>query len=51
VLTEETMTLEEMEKRIIAKELKKSGQSLIVTAKNLGISRTTLYKKMKKYGI
>jgi DNA-binding NtrC family response regulator len=51
VLTEETMTLEEMEKRIIAKELKKSGQSLIITAKNLGISRTTLYKKMKKYGI
>jgi transcriptional regulator with PAS, ATPase and Fis domain len=45
------MTLEEMEKRLITKELKKRGQRLIVTAKKLGISRTTLYKKMKKYGL
>jgi DNA-binding NtrC family response regulator len=51
VLIEETMTLEEMEKRLITKELKKRGQRLIVTAKKLGISRTTLYKKMKKYGL
>ncbi len=51
VLTDESVSLEEMEKRIISKELKKSGQSLIITAKNLGISRTTLYKKMKKYGL
>ena len=49
--TDETMTLEQMEKQMIVKELKKQSQSLSLTAKNLGISRTTLYKKMKKYGL
>ncbi len=48
---EETLTLEEMEKRMIAMELKKNSQSLSLTARNLGISRTTLYTKIKKYGI
>jgi len=48
---EETLTLEEMEKRMIAMELKKNGQSLSLAARNLGISRTTLYTKIKKYGI
>jgi DNA-binding NtrC family response regulator len=47
----ESVTLEEMEKRMIAKELKNTGQSLSLVAKNLGISRTTLYKKMQKYGL
>jgi transcriptional regulator of acetoin/glycerol metabolism len=51
VHNDETLTLEEMEKQLILKELKKQSQSLSITAKNLGISRTTLYKKMKKYGI
>jgi len=50
-ITDETLTLEEMEKRTIVKELKKQDQSISLAAKNLGISRTTLYKKMKKYGI
>lgn len=49
--TAETLTLEEMEKQMIVKELKKQNQSLSLAASNLGISRTTLYKKMKKYGI
>ncbi len=49
--TDETITLEQMEKQMIVKELKKQSQSLSLTAKNLGISRTTLYKKMKKYGL
>ncbi len=48
---EETLTLEEMEKRMIAMELKKNSQSLSLAARNLGISRTTLYTKIKKYGI
>jgi DNA-binding NtrC family response regulator len=47
----ETLTLEEMEKQMIVNELKKQSQSLSLAARNLGISRTTLYKKMKKYGI
>jgi DNA-binding NtrC family response regulator len=51
VHTDETLTLEEMEKQMILKELKIQSQSLSLTARNLGISRTTLYKKMKKYGI
>ena len=50
-LAGETLTIEEMEKRLIAKELKNNSQSLSVTAKNLGISRTTLYKKIQKYGL
>ncbi len=51
VHTDEILTLEEMEKQMIVKELKKQSQSLSLAARNLGISRTTLYKKMKKYGI
>jgi len=50
-IADETLTLDEMEKRMILKELKKHRQSLSLAAKNLGISRTTLYKKMKKYGL
>jgi DNA-binding NtrC family response regulator len=48
---DEPVTLEEMEKRMIRKELKSHGQNLSVIAKHLGISRPTLYKKMKKYGL
>ena len=51
VFSQETMTLEEMEKMMIAKELNINGQTLGTVAKNLGISRTTLYKKMQKYGL
>jgi len=51
VTTNEILTLEEMEKRTIMKELKTPRQNLSIAAKNLGISRTTLYKKMKKYGL
>jgi len=51
VQPDETLTLEEIEKRYISKELKKNCQSLTLVAQNLGISRTTLYKKMKRYGI
>jgi transcriptional regulator of acetoin/glycerol metabolism len=51
ILTKETLTLEEMEKRTILNELKSNSQSLSIVAKNLGISRTTLYKKMKNYGL
>ncbi len=51
VHTNETLTLEEMEKQMIIKELRKDDQSLSLAARKLGVSRTTLYKKMKKYGI
>ncbi|EKD30860.1 MAG: hypothetical protein ACD_77C00467G0006 [uncultured bacterium] len=51
VQPDESITLDEIEKRYILKELKKNSQCLTLVAQNLGISRTTLYKKMKKYGI
>ncbi len=51
VFPAESQTLEEMENRVIAKELKNKSGNLSEVAKNLGISRTTLYKKMKKYGL
>ena len=51
VFSQEAMTLEEMEKRMIVKELNTNSQTLGAVAKNLGISRTTLYKKMQKYGL
>ncbi len=47
----ETVTLEEMEQKMITRELNKFSQNLSLAARNLGISRTTLYKKMKKYGL
>lgn len=50
-VSRENLTLEEMEKRMVMNELKNNSQSLSIAAKNLGISRTTLYKKMKKYGL
>lgn len=48
---EKKLTLEEMELRMIRKELQAEDQNLSVVARNLGISRPTLYKKMKKYGL
>jgi two-component system response regulator HydG len=51
LFSQETLTLEEMEKRMIVKELKNDNHNLSVAAKNLGISRTTLYKKLQKYGL
>jgi DNA-binding NtrC family response regulator len=47
----ETETLEEMEKKMILTTLKKNGFSQNVTAEQLGITRQTLYNKIKKYGI
>jgi len=47
----EKLTLEEMEIRMIRSELQREGQNLTLVARNLGISRPTLYKKMKKYGL
>ena len=44
-------TLEEMEKKMIISTLKKNGYSQGITADQLGITRQTLYNKIKKYGI
>jgi transcriptional regulator with PAS, ATPase and Fis domain len=42
-------TIEEMEQKMIAKVLKTSRSNLSAAAYQLGITRQTLYNKMKKY--
>jgi DNA-binding NtrC family response regulator len=44
-------TLEDMEKRTIISTLKKNDFNQKLTAEQLGITRQTLYNKIKKYGI
>jgi DNA-binding NtrC family response regulator len=43
--------LEEHEKQLIEKALKAFGNNKKLTARELGINRTTLYNKMRKHGI
>jgi len=45
------LNLEEIEKNAIIKALKKHKGNLSKTAKDLGLGRTTLYRKMNKYGL
>ncbi len=44
-------TIEDMERKMIVRILQKSGQNLSAAAVQLGISRQTLYNKMKKYNL
>lgn len=44
-------TLEEMEKQMIVTSLEKEGGNIRAMAEKLGITRQTLYNKLKKYGI
>ena len=44
-------TLEEMEKRLIAESIKKNDNNLSTVASKLGITRQTLYNKLKKYDL
>lgn len=45
------MTLDDMEKRMISDNLKQHNNNLSVVAERLGITRQTLYNKIKKYGL
>jgi DNA-binding NtrC family response regulator len=47
----DSFNLEENEKNIIRRALMKNGGNLKHTVNDLGISRKTLYNKMKKYGL
>jgi two-component system response regulator HydG len=47
----EDLTLEEVEARHIQRVLSKHRGNLIRTAESLSISRTTLWRKIKKYGL
>jgi transcriptional regulator with PAS, ATPase and Fis domain len=44
-------TLEEMEKKMIIRTLKRNNYNQSLTADQLGVTRQTLYNKLKKYGI
>jgi transcriptional regulator with PAS, ATPase and Fis domain len=44
-------TIEAMEKLLIQKNMETTGGNLSAIAKNLGITRQTLYNKMKKYDL
>lgn len=44
-------TLEEMEMKMIQRTLEKCGSNLSAVASQLGITRQTLYNKMKKFGL
>lgn len=48
---EDTLKLEEMEKRFILRALEKNPGNVSAAADQLGITRQTLYNKMKKFGI
>jgi DNA-binding NtrC family response regulator len=45
------MTLDEMEKKLISETIRRYGNNISIVAGKLGITRQTLYNKMKKYKI
>ena len=45
------LTLEEMEKRTIIESLKRNSNNLSIVAQKLGITRQTLYNKLRKYNL
>jgi DNA-binding NtrC family response regulator len=45
------MTLDEMEKKMILDNIRRCSNNMSMVALKLGITRQTLYNKMKKYGI
>lgn len=48
---EEKLNLESVEQKTIEKSLKKHSGNISHAAKELGITRTSLYRRMEKYGI
>lgn len=50
-VTKEASTLEEMEYNMIKTAMDKHGGNLSLVANQLGISRQTLYNKIKRYGL
>ena len=50
-ISNDNTTLEEMEKKMIADSLNKNDNNLSAVASQLGITRQTLYNKLKKYDL
>lgn len=48
---DELTTLEEMERRAILRALRETNGDKLVAARRLGIGKTTLYRKLKQYGV
>jgi len=46
-----TSNLEQLERELIEREIRSNGGNRIAVAKALGIAKSTLYEKLKKYGI
>ena len=46
-----SLNLSEVEREVIRQALRKSNGNLTRAAEELGIGRTTLYRKMEEYGI
>jgi len=47
----ETYNLEEVEKNIIKKVLTKNKGNISTASKELGLTRTSLYRRMEKFGL
>lgn len=45
------ITLEELEKRMIQKALAYHNHSISKTARSLGLTRSSLYRRMEKYNV
>lgn len=50
-ISNDPMTIEEMEQTMIIKALKRHDNNLSAVSEELGVSRPTLYNKIKKYGL
>jgi DNA-binding NtrC family response regulator len=48
---QEESTLEEMEKKLISESLRKYKSNMSIVASRLGVTRQTLYNKVKKYNL
>ena len=51
ILPHNEMTLAEMEKRMIVDSMRRYGNNMSIIAGKMGITRQTLYNKIRKYGI
>ncbi len=49
--TEDLVTLEELERRYIARVMDVVDHNKVAATKVLGIDRSTLYRKLERYGI
>ena len=50
-LIEDDFNLERMEQQLIERALKKNAWNISLTAKDLGLTRASLYRRMERYGL